>query len=285
MTSVGVRPIDRRIERIRMGGDAPRGTLAERVAAHPSWFHSIDLGGLVTPGVKSAERLALEFQQMQLPDLRGKRVLDVGAWDGWFSFACERAGARKVVSLDHYAWSIDWQAARRYALARGEQGLTLEPWDTVPGVWRPWRLPGRAGFEIARHALRSSVTPVVGDIATMRLGPLGTFDVVLFLGVLYHLQDPLGVLRRVRSLTRGLAVVETEAIAVAGHPDRPLVEFFGGTELAGDPTNWWAPTEAALHGLCRAAGFSGVRTVVGPPEEPTEAQPVLRYRLCVHATA
>jgi tRNA (mo5U34)-methyltransferase len=254
------------------------------VAAHPAWFHSIDLGGgLVTPGIKSAERLALELQQMRLPRLRGKTVLDIGAWDGYFSFACERAGARRVVALDHYAWSIDWPAARVYVGERAARGLPLEPWDAVESVWRPDTLPGRGGFEIARDALGSRVEAVVGDIAAMPVDGLGTFDVVLFLGVLYHLQDPLGVLRRVAAVTSRLAVIETEAIAVHGHEGRALVEFFGGVELAGDPTNWWAPTEPALHGLCRAAGFRTVTTVVGAPAEPTAEEPVLRYRLCVHA--
>ena len=57
------------------------------------WFHSIDLGDRVTPGQKPAELLAQEWDQMRLPPLAGKSVLDIGVWDGYFSFRAEDAGA------------------------------------------------------------------------------------------------------------------------------------------------------------------------------------------------
>ena len=76
------------------------------------------------------------------------------------------------------------------------------------------------------------------------LDALGRFDVVLFLGVLYHLQDPLGAMRRLARVTGELAVIESEAVAFAAHEDRALCEFFAGDELAGDPTNWWVPEPA-----------------------------------------
>src|SRR5438105_3391027 len=77
------------------------------------WFHSIDLGfGVVSKGVKSLETLRGELEGMQLPDLAGKTVLDVGAWDGYFSFEAAKRGA-KVVSLDHYAWALDIPASQR----------------------------------------------------------------------------------------------------------------------------------------------------------------------------
>ena len=66
------------------------------------WFHSHDLGsGVRTVGIKSAETLQREWEVLSLPPLDGKSVLDIGAWDGWFSFRCEEAGAERVVALDH----------------------------------------------------------------------------------------------------------------------------------------------------------------------------------------
>ena len=69
------------------------------------WFHSIDLGsGIVTPGYdpSTAERA----KGYGIPeDLRGKSVLDIGAWDGFFSFEAERRGASRVVAVDSYCWS------------------------------------------------------------------------------------------------------------------------------------------------------------------------------------
>src|SRR2546426_11008818 len=93
----------------------PPDPAVQAVAAVPGWFHSIEVGdGVVTPGHKSNEALAGELRLLRLPDLHGLSVLDIGAWDGYFSFACERMGAQRVVALDHYAWSVDFPALHRY---------------------------------------------------------------------------------------------------------------------------------------------------------------------------
>jgi hypothetical protein len=93
---------------------------------------------------------------------------------------------------------------------------------------------------------------------------LGTFDVVL-----YYMKEPLTALERVRRATAGVAVIETEAIWVpAAGEDASLLAFYSGDESSRDYGNWYAPNEKALHGLCRAAGFSRVDTVLGPPTSP-----------------
>ena len=77
------------------------------------WWHSIDLGqGVVTKGAKTPETLQYELESLRLPDLRGKTVLDIGAWDGFFSFEAERRGARHVVALDHDVWTT-WPGKER----------------------------------------------------------------------------------------------------------------------------------------------------------------------------
>ena len=74
------------------------------------WFHSIDLGnGVVTKGLGVQPRGA-EI----LPDVSGRSVLDIGAWDGKYSFLAEQAGASRVVALDHYAWGVDFGARGAY---------------------------------------------------------------------------------------------------------------------------------------------------------------------------
>jgi tRNA (mo5U34)-methyltransferase len=222
--------------------------LREAAASVPYWFHSIDLGhGVTTPGEKSAEHLRRELEQLRLPDLHGKTFLDVGAWDGYFSFAAERLGADRVVALDPYAWP--------HAHERG--------------------------FQVARAALASKVESVVADFMTVDLEELGSFDVVLFAGVLYHLEDPLGALRRLAAITRGLAVIETEAIAARGFEGRALCEFYEGGQLNNDPTNWWAPNAKGLEDLCRAAGFAAVEIVATTPW--SDEQGFERGRLVVHA--
>jgi tRNA (mo5U34)-methyltransferase len=139
--------------------------------------------------------------------------------------------------------------------------------------------------------LQSHVKGLVGDFMTIDLNALGTFDVVLYLGSLYHMEDPFGALKRVAAVTRELAVVETEAIAVPGYEQHALCEFFESDELAGDVSNWWAHNAKALAGMCRAAGFSRVETIIGPPKmrsflgwiQPGKSRKVIRYRAVVHA--
>src|SRR5262245_37663164 len=75
------------------------------------WYHSIDLGdGIVTPGRSESVPLTAG----QLPDMRDRTVLDIGAWDGYYSFLAERCGASRVVALDHYAWGVDMGRREEY---------------------------------------------------------------------------------------------------------------------------------------------------------------------------
>jgi tRNA (mo5U34)-methyltransferase len=205
---------------------ARQSELREQVAAI-RWFHAIELGpGITTPAPEvTRDRLDL----LKLPaDLSGKTVLDVGAWDGFFSFEAERRGAAHVLAADHFAWHGD-------------------TWSS------------KAGFELARRALRSNVRSA--DIDVMDISPetVGTFDLVLFLGVLYHVRHPLLALERVADVTREQLVLET-------HVDltwlrRPAVAFYPTLELDWDPTNWWGPNPAAVEAMLHAVGFRRVEMV------------------------
>jgi len=128
--------------------------------------------------------------------------------------------------------------------------------------------------------LASKVEAVVDDFAKMDVASLGQFDVVLFLGVLYHLIEPLAALERLRKVTGRVAVIETEALLLPGLEDRSLVEFTAGLLGPGhDYGNWYTPTLEALNQMCRAAGFSRVDSVVGPPTVPAPAQRLSRSDL------
>ena len=209
------------------------------------WYHTIDLGnGVVTKGIDdSPYRLA----RLDLPaSLAGASVLDIGAWDGFFSFEAERRGAARVVSADYYSWH--------------------------GGGWG-----SKAGFELARRTLGSKVEDI--DIDVMDLSPerIGTFDVVFFLGVLYHLRHPLLALERVASVTRQLLILETVVDLVGIH--RPAMAFYPARELNNDPTNWWAPNVSALHGMLRDVGFDRVRTVTPTPAVWYRAARALSHKL------
>ena len=211
------------------------------------WYHTIDLGqGVVTRGVdNSPERLA----RLRLPDsLAGRSVLDVGAWDGFFSFEAERRHASRVVASDHYAW----------------HGLG---WGTGQG---------KAGFELARAALNSHVEDIDVDVLDLSPDRIGTFDVVFFLGVLYHVPNPLLALERVASVTRQLLILETVVDMIGVR--RPAAAFYPGRELNADPTNWWGPNPAAVEGMLRAVGFTRIDLITPVKSAPYRAARAVFHR-------
>jgi tRNA (mo5U34)-methyltransferase len=211
------------------------------------WYHTIDLGGgIVTKGVDNSryrlDRLSLP------PSLSGRSVLDVGAWDGFFSFEAERRGASRVVASDYYSWrGVGWGTEN-----------------------------GKAGFEFARTALKSKVEDL--DIDVMDLSPdrVGTFDLVLFLGVLYHLRDPLLALERVASVCRDQLILETVVDMVG--IKRPAAAFYPNRELSDDPTNWWGPNVPAVLGMLHAVGFQRTHVVTRLPSLPYRAARAVVHR-------
>ena len=240
---------------------SPADLQAQADALH--WYHTIDLGhGVVTKG-DSAQDEGTGI----LPDVTGRSVLDIGAWDGKYSFLAERAGASRVIALDHYAWGVDFAARGAYWAECIQAGALPDQSRDETDFWQP-DLPGRRGFELAKAALGSKVEPLVADFQTVDLAEVGVFDVVLYLGVLYHMKEPLTCLERVRAVTKEVAVIETEAVHLQGREGEVLLQFHAGSSLRIDFGNWFVPTIEALHNLCRAAGFSEVRTVVGPPPPP-----------------
>jgi tRNA (mo5U34)-methyltransferase len=264
------------------------------VRSCPEWYHSIELApGVVTPGRAPLEVWNQTLRKLQLPDLHGKSVLDIGAYDGFFSFAAERLGAARVVALDHYVWSADMTAYMEEWRRSRDAGVPTPP-PHLSSHWHPAELPGRRPFDGARAILESNVEPVVGDFMTMDLTGLGRFDVVLFLGILYHLEEPLRALRRVATVTApgGALFIETEAVELPGAPDAPFCEFFPGSELNDDASNWWAPNAKALEGFARAAGFADFVLLSGAPRLSPAQQlrarvrrERLRYRAVARADA
>ena len=211
-----------------------------------NWCHPIDLGGgLVTrPERHIQQRFARRLRLLSLPDdLTGKSVLDIGAWDGYFSFECERRGASRIVAIDTYAWDVH----------------------------------GKDGFLLAKSVLGSKVESM--RLAAEDLDPavVGEFDLVLFLGVLYHLRHPLLALERVASVARELLILETVVDMVGIR--RPAMAFYPDRELSNDPTNWWGPNVPAVGAMLRSVGFGRVRQVTPLPPLPRRAARAVSHRL------
>jgi len=194
------------------------------------WHHTIDLGhGIVTPGQDNSPR---KLARLKLPEsFAGQSVLDVGAWDGFFSFEAERRGAQRVLATDSYSWdgSHDWGDKR--------------------------------GFDLAKAVLGSKVDEKVIDVLDLAPEQIGTFDVVMFLGVLYHMRHPLLALERVASVTHGMVIVETVVDMLSCR--RPAMAFYPSNELGHDNTNWCGPNPAAVVGMLKAVGFRRVEIVSG----------------------
>lgn len=194
------------------------------------WHHSIDLGqGIVTPGQDNSPR---KLARLKLPEsLSGKTVLDVGAWDGYFSFEAERRGAQRVLATDSYCWdgSHDWGSKR--------------------------------GFDLAREALGSKVEAQVIDVLDLAPERVGVFDVVLFLGVLYHMRHPLLALERVAGVARDLLILETAVDLLKVR--QPALAFYPRDEMCKDHTNWCGPNPKAVVAMLETVGFRKIQIISG----------------------
>jgi tRNA (mo5U34)-methyltransferase len=187
------------------------------------WFHTIDLGnGVITPGIDNSPQ---RLEKLGMPeDLRGMTVLDIGAYNGFFSFEAERRGADRVVACDFPSWT-------------GKE-------------------EGKRGFDLARRALNSKVEDIYMDVFDISPESIGSFDLVLFLGVLYHLKHPLLALERVFSVTGRRLILETHVDMI--YTRRPAMVFYPNAELDKNPSNWWGPNPAAIEAMLRTVGFRRV---------------------------
>jgi len=205
--------------------------IERRLGTIHHWHHIMTFPhGVRSPGAYDPSEM---FARLALGDLRGQRVLDVGARDGYFSFRCEELGA-EVVAVDH-----------------------------AP--------PDGTGFRVAAEILGSQVECKQRNVYDLTPEELGTFDVILFLGVLYHLRHPLLALDRLRALCRGTLFVESlvcdQAVFLAVDQtapladlaprlaDLPFAQFLPHGRFHPDWTNKWVPNSACLRALVEDALF------------------------------
>jgi tRNA (mo5U34)-methyltransferase len=176
-----------------------------------TWVHSIDLGdGFVTAGLWGENPL-IEAALNEI-DFRGKKVLDIGCWDGKHSFLADSKGAKEV-------YATDLVSQRDFA--------------------------GQPTFHLARAALKSKVkyfpSLSVYDVESLEISD---FDIVLFMGVYYHLKDPLRALTSLRRVMHDRAVIIVEGAILEEQGCH--AKFYYREPFCGDHSNWWVPTVDCL---------------------------------------
>jgi len=220
--------------------------IRERVAALGPWFHNLDLNGVKTaPDHFLGDYPAVKWRRFAdaIPhDLSGKTVLDIGCNAGFYSFEMKRRGAARVLGVDY---DEAYLAQARFVA------------ETL-------------GLEVEFRQLS------VYEVAKLR----EKFDLVLFMGVFYHLRHPLLALDLIRQqVARELFVFQSmqRGSSERGEVQRDYTfwqtEMFERPEFprmyfiehkyAGDPTNWWIPNRACVEAMLRSSGFE----IIAHPEE------------------
>jgi len=212
--------------------------IEEEIAALGEWFHNMNLAGVQTaPFHPLGDYPTIKWRRFEhaIPlDLRGKTVLDIGCNAGFYSLEMKRRGADRVLGIDH-----DPRYLAQAELAARISGLDIE-------------LRRMDVYEVDQLGER--------------------FDVVLFMGVLYHLRHPLlaldllhehvvGDLLVFQSMLRGSDEVVPLAddypfseTAIFDEPGFPKLHFVE-SKYAGDETNWFIPNRACAMAMLRSAGF------------------------------
>ena len=190
--------------------------------ALPHWHQRYEIfPGVITPGAYSPDFI---WQKIQLKEsVLGREVLDIGACDGFFSREFHKLGA-KVTAVDYKSKNLT--------------GFSI--------------MERCYGHEIEHNHVNLYDAP--GKLQR-------SFDVVVCLGVLYHLPDMMRALAAIRQLCREHLVLETYVETFAESNDMPLSRYYQGASLAGDDTNFWAPNGACVAAMLADAGFEVWRTV------------------------
>jgi tRNA (mo5U34)-methyltransferase len=209
-------------DRARVEGVMDAEEARRLVAARPWWYHRFEIyPGVITPGVYDPSGI---LGKLDLPqDLTGVRILELGTADGYFAKALSDRGADVT--------AVDYDDKDFFGFG------TME------------RLSGRTFKYIKANVLS------LGELG------LAPFDIVLCLGVLYHLPDMMRALFTIRGLVKNLLILET--LVSREHEDEPRARYLPAASLNGDLTNFWAPNVSCCRHMLTDCGFTVRDTWVG----------------------
>ncbi len=228
------------------------------------WYHVIDVApGVTTPGWFDL-RHALDL--IPFPEVRGKRCLDIGTWDGFYAWELERRGAAEVVAVDlPDLVDIDWTPE---ALANPEFDPSQEGKQARP-----------AGFNLIKELTGSNVIWRGESVYDLDRESIGTFDLVVCGSLLVHLRDPVRALDAVRRVTSGsfLSIDYVHAPlnllnVLAG--GRPIFELRGKSR----DFQWWLASDAGFRHLLDVAGFKVERASKPFLLRPGRPEPIAGVR-------
>jgi len=199
------------------------------------YWHTFDFPEFQTAG-KDPSPLKKQF--IKFPkDLTGKTVLDIGAWDGYFSFCAEKAGAKSVLAVDSIKHS--WNP------------------EEIEIAGEKIKQNGKEGFLDAKVALNSKVQDK--ELEIDELDALGKFDIVLCLGILYHMKDPWKTIEMLGRITKEKCIIETWTDG--NYLAAPAMMFYGNGEINNDRGTFWGPNLQCLANMLKLAGFKDIEVV------------------------
>lgn len=229
--------------------------LRKKVESITYWYHRIELPyGIVTSGWSPIDPSAYRIPD----DLNGKRILDIGAWDGYWTFEALKRGAKEVVAIDDFSDYLG-------SLSKPDR----KAWET---------------FDLCRSALGYSediCKRIEMSVYDINENNLGLFDVVFFFGTVYHLRYPLFALDKISAICKDEIYIESAILddfspykggLGYGYSGKQMVmEFYPGKQYGNNETNWWVPTLFCLMNMVHSAGFEiveGWKLVENPPSLP-----------------
>jgi tRNA (mo5U34)-methyltransferase len=225
-------------ESVQLNGSWTKERIERRVRDLGTWFHNINLGGVQTaPDHFLGDYPAVKWRSFadSIPqDLTGKSVLDIGCNAGFYAMEMKRRGAERVLGIDS---DEGYLAQARFAAELNE-------------------------LDIEFRRMNVYDVPKLGE----------NFDVVIFMGVLYHLRHPLLALDILHDhVTKDLLIFQSMQRGSQNVPDLKSNYHFWETEVfedtdfpkmffvencySGDSTNWWIPNRACMEAMLRSAGF------------------------------
>jgi 2-polyprenyl-3-methyl-5-hydroxy-6-metoxy-1,4-benzoquinol methylase len=192
-----------------------------------TWYHSFRFGNVYAHGTITSLQYQMWVSSLIPENLKNKTVLDIGTADGFYSFLCESRGAKKVVA-------VDWLEFPGFTAAHKILNSNVEFWKLIVDE-------SNFGF--------TDLKSKIGTIDKIK----EKFDIILLFGVLYHLPNPVMLLKTLANITQKMLLISGHVI----DSKEPAMYYYPeGSLTPGDTTNWWIPTPSCLTDIGKRLGFN-----------------------------